>query len=310
MKRMKRTFSTAIDLLDGGMGHLLRRKGVEISGPIGSQRRFLGICLANIENPDLVRAAHEEFIDAGARVIITNNYAVVPACLELSGEQFDLSEIITASCIQAKRAVGSRKDIKIAGSMPPLKASYRPDEVGEFDDMLESYQQIAVALEPHVDYFICETMSKVDEAIAAASACDIISEKEVHVAFTLAESTEGRLRSGEPIEKAVAAMRKYSNVTAVLVNCSSIESTNAVLPKLRNACGSNIRFGAYANAFNTVFSDGKKSDYDESITPGYYANVVNSWLDEGATIVGGCCGLFPEHIQSLSEVIKNRKLAS
>eukprot|EP00493_Phyllostaurus_siculus_P004858 UN04884 len=94
--------------------------------------------------------------------------------------------------------------------MPPLKASYRPEEVGEFDDMLESYQQIAVALEPHVDYFICETMSKIDEAVAAASACDIISEKEVHVAFTLAESTEGRLRSGEPIEKAVAAMRKYS----------------------------------------------------------------------------------------------------
>ena len=41
--------------------------------------------------------------------------------------------------MQAKRAIGSRQGIKIAGSMPPLKASYRPDEVGEFDDMLVEF---------------------------------------------------------------------------------------------------------------------------------------------------------------------------
>jgi len=71
--------------MDGGMGHMLRRLGVEISGPIGSQQRFLGVALANVEKPEVVVEAHAAFLNAGASVIITNNYAVVPNTLALSG---------------------------------------------------------------------------------------------------------------------------------------------------------------------------------------------------------------------------------
>lgn len=304
---MKRSFSVAVDVLDGGMGHLLRRKGVEISGPIGSQRRFLGICLANIERPELVREAHLDYINAGANIITTNNYAVVPACLALSGEQFDLEALVHASCIHAKKAISSQhRKVKLAGSIPPLAESYRPDLVGEFEDMLESYTRIAVTLEPHVDFFLCETMSTISEAVAAATACDIISQKEVHVAFTLAENEHGTLRSGEPIEDAVHEMRKYSNVTAILLNCSSIPSIDAALPKLKKKCNGDLRFGAYANSFRTVNSDGKKSDYDENVTPELYVKTVDHWLSQGAQIVGGCCGIFPEHIRALREHLDSK----
>ena len=73
-------------LLDGGMGHLLRRFGVEISGPVGSTQRFLGVANANLELPHLVVEAHMQFLRAGATVITTNNYSCVPNCLRLVRE--------------------------------------------------------------------------------------------------------------------------------------------------------------------------------------------------------------------------------
>jgi len=68
-------------ILDGGMGHQLKSMGVKIEGPVGSMRRFLGVCMANVEQPNLVTAAHLEFIDAGASIITTNSYAVCGAKL-------------------------------------------------------------------------------------------------------------------------------------------------------------------------------------------------------------------------------------
>ena len=65
-------------LLDGGMGHQLRTMGVKVEGPRGSMERFLGVAMANSKQPELVTAAHLSYIDAGADVITTNNYAVKP----------------------------------------------------------------------------------------------------------------------------------------------------------------------------------------------------------------------------------------
>jgi methionine synthase I (cobalamin-dependent) len=68
-------------LLDGGMGHQLRSMGVKVEGPRGSMERFLGVAMANSKQPELVTAAHLSYIDAGADVITTNNYAVKPYTL-------------------------------------------------------------------------------------------------------------------------------------------------------------------------------------------------------------------------------------
>merc|ERR1719498_981027 len=73
--------SHPVTILDGGMGHQLRAMGVDISGPVGTMRRFLGVALANFEKPDIVKDAHLAYIDAGAEVIITNSYSCVPKCL-------------------------------------------------------------------------------------------------------------------------------------------------------------------------------------------------------------------------------------
>ena len=88
-------------VLDGGMGHQLKRMGVAIEGEVGSMQRFLGVATANEAAPELVRDAHLSYIDAGADVITTNNYAVVPAALELSadyrGDSTKLQELVAAA---------------------------------------------------------------------------------------------------------------------------------------------------------------------------------------------------------------------
>lgn len=73
-------------VLDGGMGHQLKALGVEIAGPVGSQPRFLGVCRANVDQPQLVVDAHKAFLTAGCDVITTNNYAAVPETLKLTGD--------------------------------------------------------------------------------------------------------------------------------------------------------------------------------------------------------------------------------
>ena len=70
------------DIVDGGMGHMLRRLGVGIDGSEpGAIERFRKITMANVTNPEIVQEAHLAFLKSGCNIITTNNYAAVPKCL-------------------------------------------------------------------------------------------------------------------------------------------------------------------------------------------------------------------------------------
>ena len=74
--------SQNIYILDGGMGHMIKRLGVNIDGAQkGSIERFYNITMVNLMNPDIVQNAHLEFLKAGCNIITTNNYAAIPKCL-------------------------------------------------------------------------------------------------------------------------------------------------------------------------------------------------------------------------------------
>jgi len=162
-------------VLDGGMGHQLRNMGVEIKGEIGTMERFLGVATANTSNPALVTEAHLAFIDAGANVITTNNYAVVPSCLKLctnyQGTE-TITELLAAAGRAAQEARKARpdRDIKVAGCLPPLNESYRADRVGTFEENLVQYRIISSSIAPFSDVLLCETMSTAQEARAAVTA--------------------------------------------------------------------------------------------------------------------------------------------
>lgn len=292
-------------LLDGGMGRELRVRGVEILETIWS-------ATALVVAPEVVRQIHADYIAAGADVITTNTYGVIRADLALEGLEDRFAELNTLACRLARDArAASGRPVLVAGSLPPLRGSYRPDLVGPFDEIAPLYAEQAELLAPHVDVLLCETMSSAAEARAAAWAAGRTG-KPVWVSWTLHEDRSGRLRSGETLAVAAAALADLG-VSALLVNCCAPESISAAMPELvKIAAG---RSGGYANQFRPVPLDwtlhgGGETDgllpLRDDLDPDRYAAHVRQWLDAGATIVGGCCGTRPAHIAKLAELLGRR----
>ena len=151
-------------LLDGGLGRELRFRGVDVMTSIWSAR-------ALIDAPEIVREIHSDFIAAGADIITINSYGIVKSNLAWAGIEDRFEELNLLACNLAKEARdASGRDVLIAGSLPPLAGSYRPDRVGEFEEVEPLYREQGDVLAPHVDLLLCETMSSIDEGRAAAAA--------------------------------------------------------------------------------------------------------------------------------------------
>ncbi len=296
-----------VTILDGGMGKELRRIGAPFRQPEWSS-------LALMEAPDRVVEAHDNFIRAGAQVITTNNYAVVP--FHHSADFFaargtELTEL--AGRLARTAADAADRTVSVAGSMPPLFGSYEPTR---FDAARAApiYVEIARALDPFVDIWLGETLSTIAEMRTIADAiADVRRDRPVWMAFTVPDEwTDNRiaLRSGEPMGEIVDAIADEAlPVSAVLINCSIPEQTGPALAALRDARdhrGVEIELGAYANAFPTTRRDTYRAnevifERRTELTADHYADFVADWVAGGATLVGGCCDMYPEHISALAD---------
>ncbi len=315
MSDLSATLSHGPMLLDGGLGQELLHRGMPDAEP------SLWSANALLEAPALVQTVHEDYLRAGADILTTNTYATPPERLAEAGlgDQVEaLNSTAGRLAEQARDAVG--RDALIAGSLPPIRGSYRPDRVGERDVIEPQYREQAEYLAPYVDMFLCETMSTPEEARAAVRGAASTG-RPVMVAYTIADpespaDTEPRLRNGQSLEEAVQALSDLP-VEAILINCSLPESIAAALPALRAHTGRPV--GAYANAFTGIpegFDEqadamdateapGRRDDLD----PEAYAEHGANWLRQGALIVGGCCEVGPAHIARLRAVVDEARSA-
>jgi S-methylmethionine-dependent homocysteine/selenocysteine methylase len=282
------------------MGRELRFRGIETPPTIWSAHGLLAA-------PEVVRQIHLDYILAGADIITTNTYGIIRRDLAKIGLEDRFAELNRLACsmaLEARSAVDH--PVLIAGSLPPLRGSYRPDLVGELQEIQPLYREQADLLAPHVDILLCETMSSAAEGRAAAwAACQ--TGLPVWVSWTLHEDRSGRLRSGETLGEAVAALANLP-VTGFLVNCCAPESITHALPDLL-ATGARY-VGGYANTFTPIPDDwelGGDKENDgwltlrQDLDPESYAVHVGDWLEAGATVVGGCCGTRPAHISHIYE---------
>jgi S-methylmethionine-dependent homocysteine/selenocysteine methylase len=289
---------TGTVLLDGGMGRELGFRGVEVPPTIWSAQ-------ALIDAPDAVREVHADYIDAGADIITTNTYATLRTHLERAGveDRYEaLNRLAGELAVQARDSAG--RPALIAGSLAPLFESYRPDLVLPVDELEPVYREQAEILADYVDMFICETMSKSDEVVAAARA-GASTGKPVWVSFNLHPELPGRLRSGESIAE-VQAMLEGVPVTGYLANCCMPEVIDAGMPDLV-ATGAEF-VGGYANTFyptpdDWTIEDSNMERIRTDLDPPAYLGFVESWLAKGATVVGGCCGTRPAHIRLMAEAL-------
>lgn len=296
----------AITLLDGGMGRELHRSGAPFRQPEWS-------ALALIESPAHVGRVHAAFAGAGADVITTNSYAVVP--FHIGEERFARDGARLARLAgEIARRTAEETGVKVAGSLPPVLGSYRPDL---FNDAAATpiLRVLIDGLSPFVDHWLAETLSSTGEArlVRQLLGDDM---RPLWLSFTLDDSdvpavVEGGktpvLRSGESIEQAAAAARECG-AEVLLFNCSQPEVMERAVRAARAALPKDIRIGIYANAFATEADDTDANadlhDIRPDLTPENYRLFAETWAAAGATVIGGCCGIGPEHIAALSKSMK------
>lgn len=289
-------------MLDGGMGRELQRRGAPFRQPEWS-------ALALTEAPDQVEAVHAAYIASGSDVITSNSYAVVPFHI---GEQRFAREgralAARAGELARRAADSSVRPVRVAGSLPPLFGSYRPD-LFEPQRVAEVLTPLLQGLAPHVDLWLAETQSAIAEAQAIHAHLPDDG-KPFWLSFTLQdEETDGvpRLRSGEPVAEAARAAAGMG-VAVLLFNCSQPEVIGAAIDAARETLAGlavEIAIGAYANAFPPQPKQATANDgldpLREDLDPPGYLHWVADWRARGASHLGGCCGIGPEHIALLAQ---------
>lgn len=288
----------SVILLDGGMGQeLVQRSGVAPT-PLWSARVLL-------DNPDLVEGLHIDFIKAGSKVIALNNYTATPTRLirDARIELFvPIHEAAKKAAISARDKSGVT-DVMIAGCLPPIVASYKPELVPGADDCLKQYRTLVAIQKDGIDVIFCETMATIREAVAAVTAAREAGLRTI-VSFTLDDKNPSQLRSGEPLADAMSAVRPLG-VEAITVNCSAPETVTIAMPMLVDSFP---KVGGYANAFESIAAlDAGGTTVDlkarKGLTPKTYAEYALNWADAGAQLIGGCCEVGPAHIAEVNRVL-------
>ena len=303
---------SSVTIIDGAMGTELIRRGAAVRGGLWSAQ-------ALIDAPEAVVEVHRDYIRAGAEIIITNSYSTIPSYLSKSGLEDRFVSLTEYAGQLARRAAleFGGPQLQVAGSLPPLSESYRWDLVPDDSYSEDIYRKMAQALLPSVDLLLCETMSSVREAKNALSAArSVLIEKQsqtpLYVSFTLNERPGAGIRSGESLHDAVQAVTDIG-VDAFLVNCTSPEAVLHAVQELRDL--TDLPIGGYPNRLSVV-PDGWKLDAADKIpdrtdlTPARFAELGERCVAMGATMIGGCCGIAPEHIEALEVRLRHSAVSA
>ena len=283
-----------ITLLDGGMGRQIKQRLTQWDPILWSASGL-------IYDPQLVCDIHGEFIEAGAQIIKTNNYMVIPYALEKCNRlsEFESLTALSGAIAQQAKKQSGRSSVRVAGSLPPLGTTYRSDLIDSDRSVaVKTYATMMRCLAPDVDLFIAESLSSMVEAesiIVAHAGRDCT----LYISFLLDENQPGQLLDGTPLQAMIETLDAHG-VSTVLFNCSHPDTISSAIQMLQSP---RIALEAYANTFvpmTDTFNHGDSRNQDESVTPALYLTHVKHWVNHGVTLVGGCCGIGPDHIRAIA----------
>ena len=287
-----------IVLLDGGLGQELVRRAGDTPTPLWSTQVM-------IDHPGIVEEVHKAYFDAGATVATTNTYSLHRDRLEPAGLGERFQDLCQRALDEALSARAGMPSGRVAGSIGPLRASYRPDLHPPHAEAVQSYAEVASWIGPAVDLILCETVASLAHAEAVLEGAKQAG-KPVWIAFTLDDTDGRRLRSGEPVTVCVEVAQRLGT-QAILANCSVPEVMHSALEVFSD---SGLPFGAYANGFTHIDSAflSEASTVDaltsrNDLSPTAYTDFVLQWVESGATIVGGCCEVGPDHIREVARAL-------
>lgn len=288
-----------ITLLDGGMGQELVARSGDRPTPLWATQVMM-------DHPGLVRAVHADYFAAGATVATTNTYAIHHDRLLKAGIDGRFAELHAQALAEARAARDAHGSGRIAGSLGPLVASYRPETHPPHAEAVTKYAEIAGLLAPGVDFFLCETVASLAHARSLLEGA-AAGGRPVWLSVTVDDEDGSRLRSGESLGD-LRAVAEAGGAAAVLANCSAPEAMAAALDIFS---GFGLPCGAYANGFTQITKDFLKDNPTvdalsarPEMTPALYADFAMRWVAMGATIVGGCCETGPAHIAEVARRLR------
>lgn len=298
MHDIRTELSKRILILDGAMGTMLQRKGLQ-----GNSESF------NLTNPETIGEIHNEYVEAGADIITANSFSAN----SISQSEYNLSEKAglmaeAAARIARKAADEAPRKIWVAGSVGPTSKSlslaqnindpiFRPYS---FDGMAEAFEvQIRGLVKGGVDLLLFETCFDALNTKAALYAIGHIPEaSDIPIMISASMSDRsGRTLTGQTMEAFYRSVQHCSPLSFGL-NCSL--GAEEMIPLIAEVASfATCAVSCYPNAG----LPNEMGKYDE--TPSQMAESVRKMALAGSVnIVGGCCGTTPEHIKAVAEAVR------
>ncbi|MFO7607322.1 MAG: bifunctional homocysteine S-methyltransferase/methylenetetrahydrofolate reductase [Desulfurivibrionaceae bacterium] len=285
-----KTLEERVILGDGALGSYLYEKGVELGRNLD---------LLNLRNPELVFAAHEEYIRAGSQLIETNTFGANRFILGEAGADDKVTEINRLGAEVARKAAGHQAFV--AGSVGPTGVRF-PLDIGEIseeelrDGLREQLEGLAAG---GVDLFILETFSRLDEIIIAIETARAVA-PELPVVAQMVFPTRGKTQEG--IDARICAEKMLAAGAAVVgSNCGRGIDAMVTAIKAMSAIGrEDVALSAFPNA-GLPEMVGHRMIYPAQ--PAYMAARAAEMLKLGVRLIGGCCGTTPAHIHEFRKTL-------
>jgi S-methylmethionine-dependent homocysteine/selenocysteine methylase len=295
-----------IVVMDGGTGTGLQALGVPMDG-----EAWGGV--ANLTHPEVVEQLHRLYLDAGAEIVIANTFATGPGPLQAAGygERFAEANRNAVEAALRARAAAGRDEVMVAASMSRdvangLAGSERPFFVIDDESLLrEGYRrQAEVLAAAGAEVIALEMMGRKLHATLAIEAAVAVG-LPVWLGVSVIEALPGRATTidGEDLAALLRSvpLERLDAVFAMHSDIATVPDTLAVIRSVWDGpTGAYPHHGEWTPP-NWVFRD---------ITPQQFAASAVDWPAHGAAVVGGCCGIGPEHIAATAQAVRRRPPAT
>ena len=285
-----------IIILDGGIGAELEKNGANMDKDL-----WCGKC--SVDNPELVKKVHENYINAGADVITTNTYGTTPISMKHYGYD-NLIEEYNKKSVQIAKDASKNKNVAVAGSVSTFGSFYK---LG-LKAMIPGFkEQIKILSEEGVDLIILEAMSSQADIVETIIECSsninlpvwlsiscVMEDKNKKVMLGYNDTVDSDTHIYESFEVAIKNFSKLHK-GPILIAHSDINVTGHAVKTAKN--NFNGVLGVYPNR---GYYEKPHWKFIDNMSPEDYLNEARSWIENGVKIIGGCCGVGVEEIKAIS----------
>lgn len=286
---LKKDFAKKKQLIfDGAMGTELARRGLETGGNL------------NLTAADSIFDFHREYADMGVDCITTNTFTMNRIYVESHKIDTDLRKVNEAGVNLARRAAGNNH--YVFGDLGPTGRLLEP--YGEYteEEFIKNYREQATILTgAEVDGLIIETMTDLREANCALKGCKMVSDLPVIVTLSFTTVTRGgRTIMGSSVAD-IAKTLELNGADAIGTNCGDLTPLEMAEIVALYKKHTSLPVLVQPNAGRPKLKDGK-TIYD--MTPSEFADGIIQCIENGADIVGGCCGTTLDHMRAVVKRLK------